>query len=84
MALNANSARQHLAEELRHALAAGKDVDDLVDQVVRAGWSPPQVLIANSERFEGLLEGGERVSIEILHSSAYGFAASARTPPLRS
>lgn len=62
------TARQYLAQELRHALAAGEDVDGLVDRVIEVGWVPPQALDLHCDRLVGLLDNGKHIPIEVHHA----------------
>jgi hypothetical protein len=69
MSTTPSSAKQHLAAEITTALDEGATAKDLVELIVRSGWQPRPVPDPNSDYFEGLLDDGRRVPIEIRHAS---------------
>jgi hypothetical protein len=69
MSTTSLSAKHHLTTEIESALGEGASGDDIVELVIRCGWQPRPTPDPNSEYFEGLLDNGTRVPIEIRHAS---------------
>lgn len=59
--------RELLTSRVAESIRAGASSAEILDLIIRDGWQPGPDRDPNSDYFEGILDSGRRVPIEVHH-----------------